>query len=306
MPTWPTRGTHARAVTGAAATRRPHQQTSELCAARDVEAQGGRDLPEHGLRPGARVVGQCSGVARHAQPQVRLLHQQQLRPAQGAYDVQVGRPVHGQDARGDGDGGEERHGRRGQGGSRRLRRLVQDPRPRPRPPPLRHRAVHKQARAALCGARVDGQREDDPRDARLRPGAGDPALLPPRRLGPARRDRDEGLRPGRRHWPGTRARGARARGARTRERRAYLRAGDSVELPAAHARVEDRARPRDGQHRRAQARAVHLPIGAPLRAGACHVDADPTRPRPRPSAAPSRHAPARPRRSSPRRACPPA
>jgi len=30
------------------------------------------------------------------------------------------------------------------------------------------------------------------------------------------------------------------------------------------------------------------------------------RPRPRPSAAPSRHAPARPRRSSPRRACPPA
>ena len=89
---------------------------------------------------------------------------------------------------------------------------------RARAAPLRARARRSKTFAPARRAREHGQRQVDSRDARHRRAARRTALLSSRRLGAAPRHRVRRLRGDRRR-----------------------RADHSVELPAAHARVEDRA-----------------------------------------------------------------
>ena len=108
--------------------------------------------------------------------------------------------------------------------------------------PLRARAADPAAQPPVRGGRGARQRQADPRDARHRRAAGRAALLSSRRLGAAHGDRARRPRAGRR-----------------------LRADHPVELPAADARLEDRAGDCARQHRRPEAGRVHAADGAALR-----------------------------------------
>ena len=105
--------------------------------------------------------------------------------------------------------------------------------------PVRARARRAEALAPARRAREHGQRQVDSRDARHRRAARRAALLSSRRLGAAARRGVPRLRGDRRRRP-----------------------DHSVELPAADARVEDRAGDRRGKHDRAQAGRVHAAHGA--------------------------------------------
>ncbi len=137
-----------------------------------------------------------------------------------------------------------RGGRRrgGQGGAQGAGTVGAAARSRARQIPLRHRPADPAPQPPVRGARSDRQRQADPRDARHRHSAGGAALLPPRRLGGT--DGQRACRPhaGRR-----------------------LRPDHPVELPAADARLENRAGDRARQHVGAQAGRVHLAVGAALR-----------------------------------------
>ena len=127
-------------------------------------------------------------------------------------------------------------------GPRRVRRHVVPPaRARPRQVPVPHRPPGPGALPRAGRARVDRQRQAHPREPRRRPAAGGRALLLLRRLG-----RQAGLRRLRPRPPAARRR----------------RPGHPLELPAADAGVEDRARPGLRQHGGAQAgrdHAAHRP-----------------------------------------------
>ena len=115
---------------------------------------------------------------------------------------------------------------------------------RARQVPVPHRPHHAGARPRARRARVARQRQADQGVARRRHPAGRRALLLLRRLGRQ-----------------ARARRLRRRPAAARRRRP----GHPVELPAADAGVEDRARAGLRQHRRAQARRDHAADRAAVR-----------------------------------------
>ena len=157
--------------------------------------------------------------------------------ATGGAPVQDGQPGHRGGAR-RGVRGERRRRRRGRaGGAHGLHpRLVADERRRPRQVPLPHRADPAGAGPRVRRARDARQRQADQGGARRRRPPGGGALLLPRGLG----------------------RQARPRLARPEPAPARRRRPDrAVELPAAHARVEDRPGAGLRQHRRPQARRDH-------------------------------------------------
>ena len=124
------------------------------------------------------------------------------------------------------------------------RRLVVDLALRAREVPVPNRAHPPGALARVRGPRVAERRQADPRVARRRPPALGRALLLLRGLGGQARVR----------VPEPQAASDRRR-----------RPDRPVELPAAHARLEDRARARRREHGRAQAGRDDAAVGAPLR-----------------------------------------
>ena len=105
-----------------------------------------------------------------------------------------------------------------------------------------HRPAGPEAQPPVRRARVARQRQADPGVARHRCAAGGAAFLSSRGLGAAHGTGAPGSGAGGRH-----------------------RADHPLELSAAHAGLEDRARAGHGKHGGAQARRVHLAHGAPLR-----------------------------------------
>ena len=179
-----------------------------------------------------------AGAARAA---IRALHRRRVDQA-GLGDLRDPEPRDRQAARRADPGERSRRRSRRAGGPSRAARVGGARRPRARAAPLRSRAPHPEAEPVLRGARVARQRQADPGVARHRRTASGAALLSPRRLGAADGAGAAGTRAGRRD-----------------------RSDHSMELPAADAGVEDRARARDGKHGGAQARRVHLADGAALR-----------------------------------------
>ena len=139
----------------------------------------------------------------------------------------------------------ERRGRRERGRrrARGVRRVVGAARERAREVPVPDRAHPPGALARVRGARVAERRQADQGVARRRPAARGRALLLLRGLGRQARVR----------VPEPPAAAARRR-----------RPDHPVELPAADARVEDRAGARDREHRRAEAGRDDAADGAPL------------------------------------------
>ena len=193
------------------------------------EAQGPLARPL-GVR--LRLVARVAG-ARQPRGAVRALHRRRFRGAPLGRIPDHDRPVD-RGAAGGGlagrAGGRRHRGRGGPGGVRKA--LVSHPSRRARQVPLPHRADPPGARARVRRARVVERRQAHQGVARRGRAARRSALLLLRRLGGQARVR----------LP---ERPAEAAGRR--------RAGDPVELPAADAGLEDRARPRRRQHGRSQA-----------------------------------------------------
>ena len=193
------------------------------------------------VRPGTRVPGR-----RRHRDQLRPVHRRRVRRGHRRHAVQDRQP---------GDRGGARRGHRGERRRRRRARstaartrihpgLGADERRRPRQVPLPHRPDPAGAGPRVRRPRDARQRQADQGGPRRRRAAGGGALLLPRGLGRQARARVA------RHEPAT----ARCR-----------RPGRAVELPAAHAGVEDRARAGLRQHGRAQARRDHAADRAALR-----------------------------------------
>ena len=160
-------------------------------------------------------------------PVIRAVHRRRVRAVHRRVDVQDDQPVL---RGGPGRGHRGRRGRRRPGcagGPQGLRRAVGSPvRRRTGQVPLPYRAHPAGARAGVRRPGEPGQRQADQGAPRRRHPAGCGALLLPRRLGRQARA-----------TPGCRADGT------TAETAGRRRPGDPVELPAAHAVVEDRAGP---------------------------------------------------------------
>ena len=141
-------------------------------------------------------------------------------PSGGEYFASVN-PATGQAADRHRPGHRQGCGRRRARRARGLPRVERDAGARARALSLRDRPPDPEALAPARRAGDDGQRQADPRDARHRHSAGGAALLPPRRLGAADGERAARYGAGRRR-----------------------RADHPLELPAADAGLEDRARAR--------------------------------------------------------------
>ncbi len=195
-----------------------------------------------GVRAGA-------GVARRRSPPraLRALHQRPRGRRERRRDLRDGQPGHR---------GTPRQGRPGDRCRRRPGRPGRPPRgaalmgqprsARAREVPLPHRPHPPGALARVRGARDDGLRQADQGIARRRRAPRGGPLLVLRGLG--RQARVRVPRPGR--APARRG-----------------RPDHPVELPAPHAGLEDRTRPRGREHGRPQARLDHPPVGPPVRRG---------------------------------------
>ena len=225
VPAWPPRhgchnARHVHRVPGPCRTER---------RGRRVELGAGR-------RPG-HPLGVCAGARsprhRHPQGALRPVHRRSRGPVIGRVDLPDGGPRHGADP---GAGREGDAGRHRQGGPRRSagrQPLVGQPAgPRARQVPVPDRPDHAGTLARVRRPRIDGLGQADQGEpGRRRPARGG-ALLVLRRLGGQARVRVP------------RPDGASARRSRP---------DHPVELPAAHAGLEDRAGPRRRQHGRPQA-----------------------------------------------------
>ena len=195
------------------------------------------------IRPGARGRRARAGMARRARAALRPLHRrrvarpQRRRVLRHASTRPTATPL-ADIAQGDGQGRGRRRARRARG----VPGVGGALGPRARALSLCARPPDAEALAPARRAGDDGQRQADPRDPRHRYPARRAPLLPSRRLGAAARQRVPGYGAGRRRRP-----------------------DHPLELPAADAGLEDRARARRRQHRRAEARRIHAAHRARLR-----------------------------------------
>ena len=221
-----------RADAAPQAAHRPLPPAPTTSRSTDADGMPDRPRPRHpvvGLRARARGPRRSPTI----RPQLRAVHRRRVRRAGRRHAVHDHQPGH--------RGGAGR-GRRGRPGRRRPRRDAPPAGPSPGgrglPGAERGKYLFRIARLLqersreLAVLESHRQRQADQRDPRRRPAAGRRALLPLRGLG--RQARRTPVRP----RPAAARRG---------------RPGHPVELPAAHAGVEDRPGPGLRQHRRAQA-----------------------------------------------------